>query len=40
MDTVGVSMDEQRVHGLLGLRLKATGNQHGNTINFEGVHLA
>jgi hypothetical protein len=35
-----LDVDEQRVHGLLGLRVKATGNQHGNTIKVEGVHLA
>jgi len=35
-----LDVDEQRVHGLLGLRVKATGNQHGDTIKVGGVHLA
>ena len=35
-----LDVDEQRVHGLLGLRVKAVGNEHGNTIKVEGVHLA
>jgi hypothetical protein len=35
-----LDVDEQRVRGLLGLRVKATGNQNGNTIEVEGVHRA
>jgi len=32
-----LDVDEQRVQGLLGLRVKATGNQNGNTITVKGV---
>jgi Protein of unknown function (DUF5818) len=35
-----LDVDEDRVRGLLGLRVKATGNQNGNVIKVEGVHQA
>lgn len=35
-----VDVDEQRVRGLLGLRVKVTGNQNGNAITVESVHRA
>lgn len=35
-----LDVDEQRVSGLLGLRVKVTGRLNGSTFKVEGVHRA
>ena len=35
-----LDVDEQRVRGLLDLRVKVTGSLDGNTLKVEGVHRA
>ena len=35
-----LDVDEQRVSGLLGLRVKATGTLNGSTLKVEGVRRA